>query len=458
MTSLFPNFSSRINDYVVRCNDEPVTVAVHTSGAWSAAIGDRLFRSGNFTRTVPLSAGRAFTVTTKRRRNAHRDRYHVRCLPNDFPTYSFTRRGPVSPRFFSVDEGYFFPFSPSPSRRYPIIFDNHGVPIWWYHAEAIGPRVLPNGHILWFDFAPAKHQIRRLDGTLVSTLDSVGNLENLHDLQFAGRGDYLVGSSVPRSHVDASAYGGSSDATVKDTELQQVNPGGGLVWDWKSQDHISLAETGRWWRRLVNSIAPGRYDILHWNSIEPAGNSVIASFRHLDAVYKIEKSTGSIVWKLGGTTTPKSLEVKDNPRSYPLGGQHDARLLSDGTLTLFNDRTFLSNERPRAERYRINEEKGTATLVQSITDPAVSSTECCGSARLLSNGDWLISWGGYQNNPIGGYRPDGERTFLLRFDSSSSFSYRAEPVPATVSARDLRAGMRAMFSHSARGSSQSAFG
>ena len=44
------------------------------------------------------------------------------------------------------------------------------------------------------------------------------------------------------------------------------------------------------------------YDIVHWNSIEPAGKSVIASFRNLDAVYKIRKSTGKIVWKLGGTT------------------------------------------------------------------------------------------------------------------------------------------------------------
>jgi hypothetical protein len=44
---------------------------------------------------------------------------------------------------------------------------------------------------------------------------------------------------------------------------------------------------------------------------------------------------------------------------------------------------------------------------------------------------------------MGGYKPDGQRTFLLEFDSS--FGYRAEPVPAgAVSAQDLRDGMRAM--------------
>jgi Arylsulfotransferase (ASST) len=442
---LFPRFSPRVHDYVVRCYDGPVRVRVHAHGAWRAAIGNDPLRRGDFRETVPLSSGRAFAITTKRRRRAHRHHYHVRCLPGDFPTYSFTRHGPVSPRFFSVDEAYFPPTFTGSDRQYAIIFDNHGVPIWWYHAPAVSPRVLSNGTILWFDFTPAKFQIHRLDGSLVRTLGTVDQLTNLHDLQLLGNGDYLAGSSVPQSHVDTSAYGGSSDATVKNTELQQVSPGGKLVWDWKSQDHISLAETGRWWGRAVSIYNRGGYDILHWNSIEPNGKSVIASFRHLDAVYKIRKSTGKIVWKLGGTTTPKSLEVRDDPRSYPLGGQHDARLLPDGSLTVFNDRTYLDNERPRAERFRINQRKGTATLVQSITDPDVPSSECCGSARRLGNGDWLIDWGGYVNNPIGGYKPDGKRTFLLRFKSHSSFSYRAEPVPARVSAQDLREGMRAMY-------------
>ena len=138
---------------------------------------------------------------------------------------------------------------------------------------------------------------------LVRTLKPVGLDADGHDLQFLGT-DHLVGSKVPQSHVDTSAYGGSSDATVKNTELQEVSSGGQLVWDWKSQDHIALAETGRWWPRAIDL----GYDIIHWNSIQPVGNSVIASFRHLDAVYKIDKSSGAIIWKLGGTSRPASLE------------------------------------------------------------------------------------------------------------------------------------------------------
>ena len=83
-----------------------------------------------------------------------------------------------------------------------------------------------------------------------------------------------------------------------------------------------------------------------------------------------------------------------------------------------------------------------AYLKESITDPDVPISNCCGSARRLGNGDWLIDWG--QNNPIGGYRPDGKRTFLLTL--KDNFSSRAEPVPAgAISAQDLRQGMNAMY-------------
>jgi hypothetical protein len=423
--SLAPGFAPDIVDYVLRCQNSPVTVQAHAAAGWQVSIAGRPFRSGDFSYTVPLGSGKAFIVTA--RKGSELDRYHVRCLPNSFPTYTFTRYGAVSPKYFAVSRS---------DLRYGMIFDNRGVPIWWFRAPSWGIRVLASGNVLWYDASAGRFEIHRLDGTFVRALKPVGHPADGHDLQFLPNGDHLVSAQIRKSHVDTSAYGGSSDATVKSADLQQVTPGGKLVWRWNTFDHISLDETGRWWPRAIDL----GYDLVHWNAIEPAGNgTVLASFRHLDAVYKIDQNTGAILWKLGGTSTPESLTVVGDTRSYTFGGQHDVRLLPDGTVTVFDNRTNLGSA-PRAVRFRIDEQTGTATLLQSITDPAVPTSGCCGSARRLANGDWLIDWAEAKNHPIGGYKPNGQRTFLLTFDTHSS--YRAEPVPASaVTAQNLRDAM-----------------
>ena len=433
--SLFPKFAPGIRDYVVHCNDAPVTVTVHASMGWEVSVAANPFRSGDFSQVVPLGSGLEFTVAVRDVARSQLYRYYVRCLPNDFPKYTFSRYGPVSPKYFSADR----------EARYAIIFDGHGVPMWWYRAQAHDTRVLGNGNVLWADqsLSSREWEVHRLDGSLVRTLSAVGTHPNLHDLQFLGNGDYLVDAPRIQSHVDTSAYGGSSDADVLNAELQEVSATGNLVWNWKSQQRISLDETGRHWPSVINNARAGLYDVVHWNSIEPAGGSVIASFRHLDAVYKIDKTTGNIVWKLGGTKTSRSLAVSNDPYGYTFGGQHDARLLPDGTLTVFDNRTKLTNATPRAVRYGIDEQAGTATLLESISDPAVTSSSCCGSARRLDNGDWLIDWG--PEGGIGGYKPNGQRTFRLSF--YPAWSYRAEPVPAgAVSAQDLRQAMNKICS------------
>jgi hypothetical protein len=183
------------------------------------------------------------------------------------------------------------------------------------------------------------------------------------------------------------------------------------------------------------------YDVFHANSVSLSGDTVLLSMRQTDAVYAIDRTTGAILWKLGGTPTPQSLTVLGDPyASQPLGGQHDARLLPDGTVSMFDDGSLLGRP-PRAVRYRIDTVARTATMIQQITDPTVSSAICCGSARLLGDGNWLVSWG---NNPVAGeYEPDGTPVFRITFDGL--FTYRMVAVPqSALGIAALRAGMDAM--------------
>jgi hypothetical protein len=433
--SLFPSFGPKVEDYVVRCNNAPITLNAHTAGGWEVSIGGGAFRSGDFSQTVPLSSGKEFVVVA--RKAAERFRYHVRCLPNNFPTYTFTRYQAVSPQYFVLTRN---------DVNYAMIFNNRGVPMWWAPARTWNARVLSTGNVIWYSAPQRRFEIHALDGKFLRAVAPVGLGADGHDVQFLPNGDSLVSGQVLQEHVDTSAFGHSSDATVKSADLQQVTRDGQLVWRWNTFDHIPLEETGRWWNAAPTNTEP--YDIVHWNSIQPAGSSVIASFRHLDAVYKIDKTTGNIVWKLGGTDTPESLTVVGDLRADTLGAQHDARLLPDGTITVFDNATGLSNPQPRAVRFQIDEQAGTATLLESITDPAVPTSQCCGSARRLSNGDWLINWAQTNDHPIAGYKPNGDRTFFMTFPSRST--YRAEPVPSGIlTAPALRAAMTKMCSSAA---------
>ena len=371
---------------MVPCDDDQVRVSAHVADPWRMSIAGGASRAGDFSRTVPLSSGTAFTVTV-RNEGGGRAIPIPRALPaGRLPDLHLHRAtAPCRPTTSRRTPG-----SRRSSNRYAMIFDDHGVPIWWYRAPVVGPRVLPSGDVLWFlsNGQSSRYEIRGLDGSLVRRLSTAaGGSVDTHDLQLLPNGDYLIGAHTRQHRVDISAYGGPSDANVLYAELQEVGPQGQLLWDWRSQDHISLAETGRWWPWVIKHRTADGYDPVHWNSIEPHGNSVIASFRHLDAVYRIRKSNGSIVWKLGGTTTPKSLEVQGDPSPTPFGGQHDARLVPDGTLTVFDNRTGLQDPAPRAVRYRIDqgpERRPSCSRSAIPTSPPPTDAARLGSCRTAT--------------------------------------------------------------------------
>jgi outer membrane protein assembly factor BamB len=434
--ALFPSFDREITDYVTRCDGtNPVSLDVNAPNGAAVSVDGSAPQDGSFSSSAPLQSGQEFSFTI----GSYGKSFYVRCLPSNFPNFTVERDGEPSSEFYATDPN-------TGTTEWSILFDNRGVPIWWFDAEArpFDTKVLSDGTITFSLSGGAGYRIYALDGTLLRTASFVGHATDTHDLQEVGNGDLLVLAYVSRDHADLSGCGLSSDAMTQDAEIQEIDPAGNVVWSWNSADpgHIAPAESARWCPTFTGPV----YDMVHINSVEPDGDSVIISLRHTDAIYKIDKATGNIEWKLGGTPTPQSLTVLNDPYgSYPFGGQHDARILPDGTLTLHDNATNLTGDvahSPRAVRYAIDETARTATLLESVTDPDVPSSRCCGSARRASSGAWTMSWGG--NGVVTEFGPGGERVFRITF--ASGFSYRANPVPDGLLSRpDLRAGMDAMF-------------
>jgi hypothetical protein len=145
---------------------------------------------------------------------------------------------------------------------------------------------------------------------------------------------------------------------------------------------------------------------------------------------------------VGGTPTPRSLQVLGDPYGQAIfSGQHDARVLPDGSLTVHDNGTNLDRP-PRAVRYRIDEEALTATLLEDVRDTRAPSSGCCGGARKLPAGNWVVSWGAQPT--VGEYTPSGAPVLRLTF-TAGAFSYRAFPVePGRLERSVLRDGMDAM--------------
>ncbi|MBV9214209.1 MAG: aryl-sulfate sulfotransferase [Actinobacteria bacterium] len=453
--ALFPAFKPGITDYVVRCAAGATTgFRVRAKGGARVSVAGRA-HAGTFQVKPRLKPGQALTFAVQ---SGGSRTYHVRCLPADFPRWSVSRASTSPQAQWYVLTPYSLQDSTA-QPNYVAIFDNHGVPVWWSRRTrpVVDATVLSSGELAWarrsgqtlgVDPSGAV-EIHRLDGSsTVRTLRTVGSPTDFHEIQELPNGHFLVLTYVPRDHVDLSRYGGPKSATVLDGAVEELTPSGRLVWSWSTRGHVALSETGRWFHQQVLTqpvrLADGRaaYDIVHVNSVAPDGRYVLVSARHLDAVYAVDRATGRIAWKLGGTRTPRSLTLS-GARGKPtdLGGLHDVRVRPDGTITVHDNRTGLHGA-PRALRIAIDLKRRTASVVEQVVDPYSSSSPCCGSARRLPTGDWVIAWGGTAD--VVETAPRGGAIFRIRF-SGATFSYRALPVmPGVLSAERLRRGMDAM--------------
>jgi hypothetical protein len=433
---LFPSFSPSVTDYVSRCSSSgPVMVSVSAPSGTTVSVDGQPPGSGTFAADVTRDVGQSFTMVVDA--GSGPSTYYVRCLPADFPTWTVQTSGPTQAEWYTVA---------AVNAKYPAIFDANGVPVWWGQppAPTAFAQVLPNNDFAWITSSGEADEVG-LNGALIHTIQPAGSGTDWHDLLQLPNGDYVIAvdTAVPNVNLQA-AWGASfpTSATVVDHVIKEIKPDGTVVWSWSAHDHIDVRETDPQWR---NAMSGTNYDAYHWNSIEPTPTGYLLSFRHLNAVFSIDGTTGNILWKLGGSATPQSLTVLNDPvftSGGTFGGQHDARMLADGTVTVHDDGSSQGRP-PRAVQYQIDTTTTppTATLVDALSDPLISSSFCCGSARKLPGGDWVMGWGGTNTATE---MTAGTRPFLLQL--GSGFLYRTVPVPpGQLDRATLRAGMDAQY-------------
>src|SRR5215213_5604397 len=229
----------------------------------------------------------------------------------------------------------------------------------------------------------------------------------------------LIVNPVP---WDLSSIGGLKNDRVWQGIVQELDiESGEVLFEWHSLEHVGLDET---YATVSQDGSPG-FDYFHANSIAVDHDSnLIVSARETFAVYKIDRNTGAVMWRLGGKKS--DFEMGEGTR---FAFQHDARRQKDGTLTIFdNGMTIFPNGMPKTiEESRgivleLDEKKMKASLLRQYTHPDGLRADAAGNVQVLPNGDVFVGWGRalYSSE----FSPDGKLLFDASLPSGNR-SYRA---------------------------------
>ncbi len=270
-----------------------------------------------------------------------------------------------------------------------IIANNDGSP--YYTSES--PQIVqdysrqPNGLLTYYSSLARKYyaedsQYNRVDSFFCGN----GYPTNGHELRVLNNGHALV-MSYDQQPVDMSVIvpGGNPNAIVTGLIIQEIDENKNVVFQWRSWDHYNIIDA-----IYVNLTLP-IVDYVHGNAIEldNDGNLLISS-RHLNEITKINRTTGEMIWRMGGVNNQFTF-VND---TIPFHYQHHIRRISNGNITLFDNGNYRTPPFSRALEYHLDEVNKIATLVWQYRNTPDIYSSFMGSTQRLHNGNTLICWGG----------------------------------------------------------------
>ena len=106
--SLLPGFRWDTLTYAARCNDGGLSIEVGSAPGWRARVNRESARPGNYAMDVKSAEGRLITINFERGRSGRSRIYRVRCLPDDFPGFTFVHIRNGGPKYFvmGLRQGY----------------------------------------------------------------------------------------------------------------------------------------------------------------------------------------------------------------------------------------------------------------------------------------------------------------------------------------------------------------
>lgn len=310
-----------------------------------------------------------------------------------------------------------------PGQRGPMIVDNKGNVVFFRPLDTVAinfrRQILAGKPVLtWWEGVISTIGTGQGEGVILdesySTVARVqagnGFKADVHEFLLTSNDTALITVYNP-VQADLTAVGGSATGTVLDSIVQEVDvKTGSVLFEWHSLDHVPITDT------YAPVLDP--FDYFHVNSIDvDLDGNLLVSARNTSAVYKLDRSSGQVLWRLSGRSS--DFELGLNARFMY---QHDARAHPDGTITLFDDGPGPSSQQSRAIRLGLDFGAMRAELLQDFRHPDPLAAVAMGNVQVLSGGAMLVGWG---TEPyVTEFGPEGDVRFDAKFDGSA-WNYRA---------------------------------
>jgi Arylsulfotransferase (ASST) len=321
--------------------------------------------------------------------------------------------------------------SSGPGRRGNLLIDNTGEPVWFHPTTPVTAMnfraaVYKGAPVLtWWEgkttngLGDGTHVILDNSYEVVARLPAGnGRPSDLHEFLLTSRGTALV-TSWEKVDADLTSVGGPSKGVVVGGVVQELElPSGRVLFEWRSLDHVPIEES--------HAGVGAPFDYFHVNSIElDAAGDLLVSARNTWAVYKIDRGSGEVVWRLGG----KKSDFAMGPGTG-FAWQHDARYHDDDSLVSLFDDGAAPKVQPQSRGIvlAVDTKKMRATLHRKYTHRPSVLAHALGSVQFLPNDNVLVGWGTAPY--FTEYTADGAVVFDAKLPAGGE-NYRALRMPWT---------------------------
>lgn len=417
------------------------TLEAHSDGRGASIVPDLSFANGE---TVTVSVGRhvagvsgnvaTFRVSTPLKLSeTPQGRQFARQRVESFKTRPDLQppRVKINTKRAGTSPGDFFvaPKAGS-SQAGPMIVDGSGHLVWFHPLDT---------NLQAFSFDVAKYHGKRvltwwqghqsgghgldgvgmiLDGNyhpIARVVAGNGFDADMHEFKLTPRGTaFLLAYNPVRANL--KSVGGPSEGVAFDAVVQEIDVKTGLVlFEWHSLDHVPLTDSHQHFEQGQP------YDFFHVNSADDIGNDVLISARATWTVYRIDRATGRVVWRLGG----KHNSFKMGHGAH-FSWQHDAHSHGESTISLFDNHAVVgrSDVESAGLMLKLDTVRRRATLVHAYRHPESIVSPSQANLQILSNGHAIIGWGGGNRN-FSEFSAGGKLLFDAYLDTPRDNSYRA---------------------------------